>query len=338
MSKYNVAVLGCGAIFGRHLAALRANPESYNFIGFFDIDPHKRQEWQASLPDVKAYATEDEVYADEEVDYIVILTPSYLHFSQACRALNNFKHVLLEKPASFHPDQIVALASLAAQQQRQVFCVLQVRLNQSITIVKRILAEGLIGKIHGSALVQRWQRPLSYFSGWRGSYKTCGGVLHEFGIHYLDIMQYLLGLPTVVAASFYKNKFKDTPVSDTAYALLDFGSFGASIEVSLAAEPHNIEVSLMIMGSMGYIKLGGKSLDQIIAAEFLTPNHQLRYRTICQEVLGVAIDSQVTIGACPHHPELYKQISSHPELFSLNNTYNVIKLVNDINNLDMLAS
>ena len=131
-----------------------------------------------------------------------------------------------------------------------------------------------------------------------------------------------------------KTKFKDAEVADTAYALLDFGSFGATLEICLAAEPHNIEVLLTIMGSTGYIKLGGKSLDQVVAVEFLNDEIKQRYADICQQVLGYTIDNQVTIGACPHHPELYKQIIHNPELFKLPNTYNVIQLIEQINDLD----
>lgn len=334
MAKYQVAVLGCGSIFSRHLAALRANAADFEFVGYFEPELEIQAKLATELVAQRKYANEDELFNDTTVNCVVILTPSNLHYQQASRALLNGKHVIIEKPASFKAEQILALEKLAATQNLDIFCVLQVRLNQSIELIKRVLSENLLGEIRGSSLIQRWQRPAGYFSGWRGSYAGCGGVLNEFGIHYLDIMQYLLGVPQVVDAKFYKTKFKDAEVADTAYALLDFGSFGATLEICLAAEPHNIEVLLTIMGSTGYIKLGGKSLDQVVAVEFLNDEIKQRYVDICQQVLGYTIDNQVTIGACPHHPELYKQIIHNPELFKLPNTYNVIQLIEQINDLD----
>ena len=334
MAKYQVAVLGCGSIFSRHLAALRANAEDYNFIGYFEPNQLVREKLKVELPSQQSYATEAEVFADPKINFISILSPSYLHFSQATQAIINGKNVLIEKPATFRPEQLQDLIDLAKQYKVEVFCVLQVRLNQSITIVEKILAANLLGDLRGAALVQRWQRPINYFSGWRETYAGCGGILNEFGIHYLDIMQFLLGVPTPVSARFYKNKFKMAEVADSAYAILDYGSYGATLEISLAAEPRNVDLSLTIMGSEGFIKLGGKSLDQVTAVEFLNSETQAKYDLICQEVLGYNITNKVEIGACPHHPELYKQIIINPTRFSVENTISVISLIRKINQLD----
>jgi UDP-N-acetyl-2-amino-2-deoxyglucuronate dehydrogenase len=333
MAKYQVAVLGCGSIFSRHLAALKANPEHYDFIAYYDPNPITTAKYASELVSQRLYQNEEEAYNDPAVNCVVLLTPSHLHYTQAKKAIASHKHVILEKPATFSIEELVELQELALQSRVEVFCVLQVRLNHSIGLVEQVLKHGLLGDIRSSSLVQRWQRPLDYFTGWRGTYTECGGVLFEFGIHYLDIMQYLLGVPKVTAAQFFKTKFKDSEVDDSAYALLDFGNFGGTLEVTLAAEPSNIEVSLIIIGSNGYIKLGGKSLDQVTAVHFLDESSKVRYDQICNEVLGYTIDNQAAIGACPHHPELYKQIILNPARFRLQSTYNVIKLVSEINEL-----
>lgn len=334
MAQYNVAVLGCGAIFSRHLAALNANQAEYNFVGYYDPNPSIQAKLAIDLPNQKQYLAEMDVYADNTVNCIVILTPSHLHYQQIKTSLLAGKNVIIEKPASFKTSQLNELIELAKNQGLHIFCVLQVRLNQSIAVVKALLANNLLGTIRSASLVQRWQRPVDYFSGWRGTYAGCGGVLNEFGIHYLDIMQYLLGVPRVRGAQFFNTKFVNSEVADSAYALLDFGSFGGTMEISLAAEPRNIEVSLIIMGSNGYLKLGGKSLDQITAIDFLNPESQQKYEQICQQTLGYKIDNEVTIGACPHHPELYKQIINNQELFDIRQTMNVIGLIEQINQLD----
>lgn len=335
MAKYKVAVLGCGAIFSRHLAALNANKDDYEFIGYYDPKPEIQSKLSKELPQQRCYTSEKEVYQDSNVNCVVILTPSNLHYQQTKESLLNHKSVIVEKPASFKPSQLTELKDLAKIKSLNIFCVLQVRLNPSVKLVQQILHNNLLGDIRSSSLVQRWQRPVSYFTGWRGSYSGCGGVLNEFGIHYLDIMQYLLGVPKVTGAKFFNTKFTSSEVADSAYALFDFGKFGGTMEICLTAEPHNIEVSLIIMGSNGYLKLGGKSLDQVIAIEFLTTEAKERYELICQDVLGHKIDNQVTIGACPHHPELYKQIIHNQDLFDIEQTINVIGLIEEINSLDI---
>lgn len=334
MARLQVAVLGCGAIFSRHLAALESNHVEYDFVGYFDPNVEIQNKLKIELAEKKCYSSEDEVFNDSTINCIVILTPSYLHFKQAKRAILLGKNVIVEKPVSFNIDQIVELDKLSITHNVDVLCVLQVRLNPSIEIVKRTLEQNLLGDIRSSSLVQRWQRPVDYFSGWRSTYAECGGVLFEFGIHYLDIMQYLLGMPMVKAATFYNTKYKNTEVADSVYSLLDFGGFGGTIEICLTAEPHNIEVSLIIWGSQGFIKLGGKSLDQILEAKFANDSLQNNYIKICNDVLGYTIGNQVEIGACPHHPELYRRVIDEPKLFNVMQTYNVIKLISEINLLE----
>ncbi|MDQ5920531.1 MAG: UDP-N-acetyl-2-amino-2-deoxyglucuronate dehydrogenase [Pseudomonadota bacterium] len=329
MQEYKIAVLGCGAIFNRHLSAIQNNAEYYKLIGIYDPKTELQAEYAQSLG-IKGYSCEDELLNDFEVNCVAILTPSNLHYTQAVQALNNKKNVILEKPATFLGSELKHLEQLAIQNGVKIFGVLQVRLNPAVVIAKRAIDEGLLGNIRSVALVQRWQRPLSYFTGWRGTMASGGGILREFGIHYLDVLQYLVGAPKVSGANFYNTKFIATDVSDTIYALFDFGKFGGSMEISIACEPKNIECSLLITSEQGYIKLGGKSLDEIAASEFLTENITSKFAEIKQQVLNRQVADLATQGASPYHPELYRQIVVNPERFALSAMYNVTDLVEKI--------
>ncbi|MCX8514541.1 MAG: hypothetical protein RL017_491 [Pseudomonadota bacterium] len=329
MQKYTVAVLGCGAIFSRHIAAINNNPDLYQLIGIYDTNQEVLNKYKTEL-NTKTYSCEDEGYLDNEVNCICILTPNNLHFNQAVKALNNKKNVILEKPATFKASQIIELEQLAQQNKVKVFGVLQVRLNPSVIIAKQAINENLLGKIRGCSLVQRWQRPLTYFTGWRGNMASGGGILREFGVHYLDVMQYLLGMPEVVKASFYNTKFDATDVNDTIYSIFDFKTFGGTMEISIAAEPKNLECTLSIMGEHGFIKLGGKSLDEFVNYEFLGSEGLTRFEQIKSEVSARKVVTLASSGASPYHPELYRQIVIEPKMFALGQMYNVISLVEKI--------
>ncbi|HLX52355.1 MAG TPA: hypothetical protein VKR58_00340, partial [Aquella sp.] len=142
-------------------------------------------------------------------------------------------------------------------------------------------------------------------------------------------LQFLVGMPSISCASFFNTKFKSTDVSDTAYGLLDFKTFGGSFEVSIAAEPKNLECSLSIMTDKGFIKLGGKSLDEIIVAEFGDSADLNQFNLIKDEINRQQTANLVQQGASPYHPELYRQIVVNPSRFQLGQTYNVIKLVEE---------
>jgi UDP-N-acetyl-2-amino-2-deoxyglucuronate dehydrogenase len=326
MVRYNVAILGCGAIFSRHLSAIQNNPEHFKLVGLYDPVNELQTKYTKEL-DIKAYSSEDEAYLDPAVNCIVILTPSNLHYKQSITAMTNKKHVIVEKPATFLSHELDDLNSLAKKQGVEIFSVLQVRLNPAVMIVKKALESGLLGQVRSVSLVQRWQRPLSYFSGWRGTQETGGGILREFGIHYLDILQFLVGVPKVSHANFFNTKFLETDVSDTAYGLLDFKTFGGSFEVSIAAEPKNLECTLSIMTDKGFVKLGGRSLDEIITIELGDEADLQQFNSIKDKINNQQRVNVALPGASPYHPELYRQIVINPQRFSLEETYNVIKLV-----------
>ena len=329
MSKYKIAILGCGAILNRHVAAIKANPDFFELVGIYDIDQQKSISCANELG-VVAYSDLDDVYSDKNVNCIVILTPSNLHYTQALQAINHGKHLIIEKPATFLASEVKEIEVLAAQKNVDVFCILQVRLNKSIDLIKLALEKQLFGDIRGASLLQRWQRPVSYFSGWRGEFATSGGILREFAIHYIDIMQYLLGMPKVTAAQFFNTKFKHSDVNDSVYALCDYGAYGANIEVSVAAEPYNLECSLSIIGSNGYVKLSGKSLDVIDDVKFLDGDFAKQFADLEDFVNNKKIVNQVSNGACPHHPELYRLIIEQPKMFTIAQTHNVILLIEEI--------
>lgn len=329
MKKYNVAVLGCGAIFSRHLLAIQNNPEHYKLIGIYDPKLDVQEKYVTSL-NTKGYASEAEVYEDPNVNMVVILTPNNLHVEQATRAMQHKKDVILEKPATFSGQELKDLEDHAKKNGVNIFGVLQVRLNPAVIIVKKAIEQGILGNIRGVTLVQRWQRPINYFTGWRGTMKTGGGILREFGVHYLDVLQFLLGTPDVIGASFFNTKFMETDVSDTVYALFDFKKFGGAMEISIASEPKNLECTLSIMSDQGFIKLGGKSLDEIVSSEFLNNDDLLKFNEIKNEVLSQEVATLATQGASPYHPELYRQIIVNPNRFKLGEMYNVIDLVERI--------
>ncbi len=329
MQKYNVAILGCGAIFGRHLSAIQNNSEYYNLIGIYDPKTELQDKYSKELS-LCSYESEDAVYKDPSINCVVILTPNNLHYSQAIKALTNKKHVILEKPATFLGSELKELEQIAKQNGVNIFGVLQVRLNPAVIITKRAILDGLLGNIRGVSLVQRWQRPINYFTGWRGSMATGGGILREFGVHYLDTLQFLLGVPKVTSARFFNTKFMATDVNDTVYSLFDFGIYGGSMEISIAAEPKNLECTLSIMSDNGFVKLGGKSLDEVVVSDFIDSENATKFNKIKQDVFKCEVATLATVGASPYHPELYRQIVLEPSRFALGEMYNVIDLVERI--------
>lgn len=327
--KYKVGIIGCGGIFPRHIEAIEAN-EEFELISVCDIQPTLAKSLGKRY-NVSHYTDYQEMIKMEFVNFIVIATPNVLHKEQAKFALSNKCDVLIEKPVAFNIKDVKDIQKHAKKNKQTAYCVLQVRLNPTVHLLKEVLENKLLGEIRGFSFTQRWQRPLEYFSGWRGEPEVGGGILYETGIHYLDILQHLLGAPKeVLATKLYTTKHKDGVIEDTVYSLVDYGEFGGTIESTIATEPHNIESSISLLGSNGYIKIGGKALNIIESANFLSYGFKQEYDRISKKYNQVNQPNSYGSyqGSCPNHPDVYKNLKD----FNLDQTYNVITLIEGIYN------
>ncbi|KKR63674.1 hypothetical protein A2210_00515 [Candidatus Woesebacteria bacterium RIFOXYA1_FULL_40_18] len=210
-----------------------------------------------------------------KVDLIVIASPNFLHHNQAIKALDYGYNVLIEKPVSFKSLQSLKIGEKARILNRRAFATLQVRYYPAVKLFKNIIARGILGNTRFVSLVQSWQRPEDFFSSWRRDQKKIGGILYEVALHYLDIMQWAFGVPRVLSTHTFKLKYKHISFEDTLLSTLCFKNGAAgSLEITVAAEPSNLECSLMVIGEKGSIKLGGKRMDKIEYAKFANQDYE----------------------------------------------------------------
>lgn len=323
---YKVGIIGCGAIFERHIESINDN-NNFKLISICDVQENTAKVISNRLS-VPYYTDYKEMILKEDINFVSILTPNSLHFEQSYFSLNHGCDVLIEKPVSFDLESIEKIKKISEETNRKSYCVLQVRLNPTIEILKKILDYKLLGEIRGVSLIQRWQRPLDYFSGWRAEPKIGGGILYEVGIHYLDVLQSLFGVPEVISSKIYNTKHKKSKIEDTVYSIFDFGSFGGTCEITISSEPHNLECSLSVLGSNGFIKIGGKAMNIIESYNFLSHGATKKFEMLIQDSDESKSPNSYDryFGSCPNHPLLYKNIDK----FDIMETYNVIKLINQI--------
>lgn len=325
--KYKVGIIGCGAILPRHLEAINSN-SNFELKALCDIQYSLVKNLSEKYK-VEGYTDYKELVTSKNVNFVVIATPNSLHFEQSIFSLENNCDILVEKPVSFEEKDIESIIQTSKKFNQKAYCVLQVRLNPTVLLTQKILNHGLLGKIRGVSFIQRWQRPLEYFTGWRAIPEIGGGTLHECGIHYLDILQFLFGVPKVLYTKTYETKHQ-VGIEDTIYSLFDFGEYGGNCEITIASEPRNLECSLAILGSNGYIKLGGKALNIIESANFLSHGSQIKFEDLSKSFyINKEPNNYGSYeGSCPNHPFVYQNLNE----FDIKETFNVIKLIREIYN------
>lgn len=139
------------------------------------------------LPDVEALLNDD-------VDLVVVASPSGLHATHARAALESGHHVVLDKPPARDAEEFESLIGLAAAFNRHLIVFHNRRWDSEYLTLREILSEGSLGTIHRfETRMERW-RPLGK-GGWResGQPEDLGGLRYDLGPHLVDQALQLFG-------------------------------------------------------------------------------------------------------------------------------------------------
>lgn len=218
----NSCIVGYGAIGPVHTEAVEQLDNAFLYA-VCDID-RARADNAAEKYGIKAYYDFDECIKDKNIDVVHICTPHYLHCEMICKALENGKKVVVEKPAVMKRTELDLLFS--KYDVTNVFPIVQNRKNHCIEELKRIVATEDVGKLIGIKAIVTWHRDAAYYNSaeWRGTKEyEGGGVLINQAIHALDLMTYFAGAAKKVNASMKNYSLEGViDVEDTIDACIRF--------------------------------------------------------------------------------------------------------------------
>jgi predicted dehydrogenase len=144
----------------------------------------------------------EEIFASDLIDAVLVLTPPSTHLELVERAASAGKHVLLEKPLEITTDRAIRLVEGTERAGVKLGVMLQHRFRPVSVALAGIVMDGRLGQlVAASARLANW-RPQSYYDqpGRGTKARDGGGVLLTQGIHTLDLLISLAGVPVEVAA------------------------------------------------------------------------------------------------------------------------------------------
>lgn len=209
-----VAVIGCGNIANQaHIPAYMKNPDA-EIKYFCDILPERAAAAVEKYGCGTAVTDYHTVLADPEVEAVSVCTPNHLHPVITCDALRAGKHVLCEKPAARTLDEVLEMQRVQHETGRTLNIGVVNRFNDSVQLMREIICSGELGEIYHVYASFRNHRSIP---GLGGPFTTKaiagGGVLIDWGVHFLDIVMYCCGDPTprTVSAEAFSRLGKDIP-------------------------------------------------------------------------------------------------------------------------------
>lgn len=220
MQKTKVAVIGCGRIAtSTHIPAYTKNPLSEIKI-LVDIR-EERAIAQAKQYGIAQTAADFRVILDDpEIEVVSVCTPNDTHAPITIACLEAGKHVLCEKPASVNMELVKQMKDAADRSQRMLNIGVVNRFNTQVNKIKTIIENGDLGTLYHIYCSFRSHRSIPGLGGpFTTRANAGGGVLIDWGVHFLDLIFYCIGSPQVTTVSGAAHSVLGKAMQD--YAFID---------------------------------------------------------------------------------------------------------------------
>jgi len=244
-------IVGCGVI-GRFHAKAMAEAPAAKLVAVADIRP-ERARALAEKHACKWYGSLEEMLKNPEVEAVSVCTPSGLHAEHGMQSAKAGRHIIIEKPLDRDLAKVDRLAAYCKRKGLKMGGIFQYRTFEGARKVKQAIEEGRLGRlICGSAEIM-WYRAQEYYDAdeWRGTLALDGGCLWNQGIHFIDLLCWMLGEPKKVLFAKLDTLERKMEAEDFGVAAVEFknGAIGM-IRGTTLANP-GLPARLEICGTKG---------------------------------------------------------------------------------------
>lgn len=207
MKRINISVVGALG-YGRILInEIIENGKKYNarLHAIVDVSPIAKEKYS----DVRCFMSMDDMYNEMSIDLVLIASPIQFHAAQACKAMENNSHVLLEKPIAGAMDDVDKIIQKRNETGMKILIGYQLCYDETIRKVKEIILSGELGELQSMKCIVLWPRSIDYFNrnNWAGKISDAQGrliydsVANNATAHYFMNLLYLAGEDMQSAAS-----------------------------------------------------------------------------------------------------------------------------------------
>ena len=271
-----------------HLAILGAHPE-LDVVAVCDSTGYLLSALRKHTG-ITTYKTPRKLFDSEDLDAVLVATPTATHFEIASEALNRGVAVFMEKPLCLDPKDSCALRDLARRLNLPCQVGYHNRFLGTFREAKRLLDSGALGSVHhvsGTAFGPVVTKKKSG-STWRSKKSEGGGCLHDYASHVVDLMTYVVGAPEEVCYAHTSTVFSSS-VEDVVRAAFRYGGgFDGRLEANWSdSSTRKMSTTLSIWGSRGKLVVDRQECRVFLTEPFpecgLAAGHTIRYITELQD-------------------------------------------------------
>jgi predicted dehydrogenase len=246
-----VGVIGYG-YWGPNIVRNFAALDRCEVVAVCDQSAKALKRAQKTYPGVRLTSEFNDVLRATDIDAVAVVTPVWTHFELAKAALENGKHVFVEKPFTSTSAQASELIALAARRNLRIMVDHTFLFSGAVRKMRELVDNGTLG-------------PLYYFDSTRvnlGLFQHDVSVVWDLAPHDLAIMDYILGQRPEAVVATGGNHLND--LADMAFITVYFpGNVTAHINVNWLS-PVKVRTTL----------IGGR--DKMLVWNDLEPDEKIK--------------------------------------------------------------
>ncbi|PKK82901.1 MAG: oxidoreductase [candidate division Zixibacteria bacterium HGW-Zixibacteria-1] len=178
----NIGIIGCG-YWGPNLVRNFNALKGARVFGVSDLRPERLEYISRLYPNIKIVTNDcNDILRSKDIDAVVIATPVSTHFPLGMEALENGKHLLMEKPMTGTTEQAEVLIETAERKKLTLMVDHTFIYTAAVRKIKEIVVSGELGEIY-------------YFDSVRvnlGLFQSDVNVVWDLAPHDVSIMDHLL--------------------------------------------------------------------------------------------------------------------------------------------------
>jgi predicted dehydrogenase len=193
----------------------------------------------------------------EDVEVVIVASPSNRHGPDSKAALKAGKHVVVEKPMAMSLGEADSMIAMARETGRKLFVHQNYRFNKEFLLMKEVIASGKIGRVYA---IRNYISHFARRNDWQTLAKNGGGVLNNTCVHFIDQILQLLPGKVTQAMGDLQQIASAGDVEDHVKALLRTDS-GATADLAISSA-QNVAQTLpkwIVCGTTGTLTGDGKN-------------------------------------------------------------------------------
>ena len=299
MEPLRVGLVGFGVMGGTHFQnykKLEENGVPVKLVAICDVDEAKLKATEtaagnavtaaAQKMDLSAYGLYTcmaDMIAKENLDYVDLCLPTFLHAPMAIQAMEAGVHVFCEKPMAISSKACQDMIDAAKKTGKIMMIGHTLRYWPAYEFLKEIKEDGRFGKPICAYFYRGGTTPIWSWENWLLCKDRAGGALLDQHIHDVDTINWIFGMPAHVS-SIGKNRFEGSGYDavSTNYIYEDF-AFNAQDDWTINGKGYGFEHSYRVSFEKGAVTFkGGKTTAHPDEGETYEPEatHDAYYKEL----------------------------------------------------------